>query len=151
MGFFGDLIGDVTSVVTAPIKAITGAISGGASKVIAPIAKVATTAMGDVTGLGKSAIQTAGQTVSGISSAADGMVSHVLTPLSSGLGSGISSLGGGIGGAVKDVGDGFGGMMEYLPIVAGVGVVGFLIMENSDKKRGGEGYINPIMKKFKPN
>ena len=151
MGFFGDLIGDVTSVVTAPIKAITGAISGGAAKVIAPIAKVATTGLNDVTSLGKSAIQTTGSTLGGISQGVDNMVGGVLTPLSSGLGSGISALGGGIGGAVKDVGDGFGGMMEYLPIVAGVGVVGFLIMENSDKKRGGEGYINPIMKKFKPN
>ena len=35
MGVFGDLIGDVTSVVTKPISAITNAISGGVSKIAA--------------------------------------------------------------------------------------------------------------------
>ena len=77
MGFFGDLIGDITSVVTDPIKAVVGAVSGGAAKVLAPVAKVAT-----------AAISTAGQTITGVSSAADGMVSHVLTPLSTGIGGG---------------------------------------------------------------
>ena len=77
----------------------------------------------------------------------DGAVSNVLTPLSSGLGSGVSALGGGIGGGIKDIGGGIGGMMEYLPIVAGVGVIGFLIMENSDKKRGGGGYLGSMAKR----
>ena len=42
MGFFdfiGDAVKDVTSVVTAPISAITNAVAGGAKQVIAPIAK----------------------------------------------------------------------------------------------------------------
>ena len=90
MGVFRDLI------VTKPISAITNAISGCVAKIAAPVVGLGKTALGDVTGVAKSAISTAGQAAQGISSAADCMVSHVLTPLSSGLGSGISSLGGGI-------------------------------------------------------
>ena len=76
----------------------------------------------------------------------DGAVSNLLTPLSSGLGSGIEH-GGGIGGGIKDVGGGIGSMMEYLLMIAGVGVVGFLLLENSDKKRGRGEYLGPLAKR----
>ena len=78
-----------------------------------------------------------------------GGVSHILTPLSQGLGSGISGIGQGIGAGVKDVGAGAEGFMEYLPLVGGVAVVGFLLLENSDKKRGGEGYLAPMAKRMR--
>ena len=76
---------------------MANAVSGSAAKVMAPVTNLAGKAMDDVSGVAKSGIQTAGKTISGVSSGVDNAVSHVLTPLSSGIGGGINSLGSGLG------------------------------------------------------
>ena len=86
--FIGDAIPSVTGVVAKPISAIATAVSGGASKALAPVTNLASKALDYVSGVAKAGTQTTGQTLSGISKGVDGAVSNMLTPLSSGLGSG---------------------------------------------------------------
>ena len=78
-----------------------------------------------------------------------GGVSHILTPLSQGLGNGVSGIGQGIGSGANAIGEGTGDFMEFMPLVGGIAVVGFLLLESSDRKRGGEGYLGPMAKRFR--
>ena len=149
--FFSGAANDVMSVVTKPISAITSAVSGGVAKVTKPVTDLASSAMNDVTKVASTGIQTAGQTFQGAVGSVTGAASNVLSPLAQGIGGGVQALGSGIGGGVQDLGAGAEGFMEYLPIVIGVGVVGFLFLENESTKRGGQGYLAPAAKRLRLN
>jgi len=150
-GFFSDAANDVMSVVTKPISAIVNSVSGGVAKVTKPVTDLASAAMTDATKVASTGIQTAGQTFQGAVGSVTGATSDILAPLARGIGGGVQALGSGIGGGVKDLGAGAEGFMEYLPIVIGVGVVGFFFLENESTKRGGEGYLAPAAKRLRLN
>ena len=158
MGFFdfiSDAVKDVPSVVTAPISAVTSAILGGAAKILAPVADVVKTGMGDATQVATGAQNMISGTVTGVAHQAE----QVLQPLSAGIvggikdighgvGGGIQAVGSGVGGGIKGVGDGIGETAEWLPIAAvgGLGLV--LLMENSSNKRGGS-FIGDTAKRMR--
>ena len=124
------------------ISAITSAVSEGVAKVTKPVTDLASAAIKDATKVASTGIQTTGQTFQGVAGSVTGTASNVMTPLAQGIG--------GVGlGAAQDFGAGSEGFMEYLPIVIGVGVLGFLFLENEWTKRDGEGCLAPTAKRLR--
>ena len=80
LDFIGDAISSVTDVITKPIGAIASAVSGGASKTLAPVTKIAGKALDNVLCVAKAGIQTTGQTFAGISTGVDKAVSESRVP-----------------------------------------------------------------------
>ena len=96
--------------------------------------------------MAKTGIQTAGPTVSGLGNA----VGNTIGPLGHVVQGMVSPLTQGLGGGIKDIG-GIASLTKMLPYAAIGGLGLFLVMEMSDKKRGGEGYIEPAMKRMRGN
>ena len=154
MGFL-DFLSAPLDLITKPIAAIAKTATGALGGILKPLTSTATQIAGAVTAplthtvdaaesLGKMGIQTYGQTMQGVTQTMGNTVQGVVQT----AGGVLQPIAGGLGGLAGDVGGGISSLMSMIPYLAIGGLGLFAVMEISDKKRGGEGYM-PALKRMR--